>query len=236
MITRAAAVAGWLVTGHAAIGCLYYLFLQVPESNAWMLAASALIVVSAVWLTGVVDMTALLAFAEDGPMRSALGTALGRAWLIVFPLGLFAAIWWATGEAAAWHTRYSGQIDAEIISRTGWTRTAWLHAAIGWTLAALRWVVGLSLAAALTTSLAKVGIAGLRPRWMRHGLRWKPLLVTAAAIALGLWLPWQAIYWRPAWLPPNWIQPAFAAAKLLVLFVVSQLAWAAVLRAAARQR
>jgi len=236
MITRAAAVAGWLAAGHAAVGCLYWLFLQVPESNAWMLAASFVLVLTSLWLTGVIEMTALLALAEDGPMRGALGTALGRAWMIVFPLGLFVAMWWATGEAAAWHARYSGQIDAEIIARTGWTRTAWLHAAVGWLLAFLRWVAGLSLAAALAASLAKEGIAGLRPRWMRHALRWKPLLATAAAVTLGLWLPWQAAIWRPASLPPNWFQPAFAAGKLLVLFVVAQLAWAVVLRSAARQR
>jgi len=122
MIARAAAVAGWLAAGHAAVGCLYWLFLQVPESNAWMLAASFVLVLTSLWLTGVIEMTALLALAEDGPMRGALGTALGRAWMIVFPLGLFVAMWWATGEAAAWHARYSGQIDAEIIARTGWTR------------------------------------------------------------------------------------------------------------------
>jgi hypothetical protein len=76
----------------------------------------------------------------------------------------------------------------------------------------------------------------MQPRWVSRALRPRVLAVTAAAVGLGLWLPWQAVYWRPAWLPPSWAQPAFAAVKLLVLFGVTQLAWAAVLRAAARQR
>jgi len=120
-----------------------------------------------------------------------------------------------------------GPDDAEIIARTGWTRTAWLHAAVG--LAAgcpamgRRAVAGGGLAA----SLAKEGIAGLRPRWMRHALRWKPLLATAAAVTLGLWLPWQAAIWRPASLPRTG-SAGIRAGKLLVLFVVAQLAWAVV--------
>jgi hypothetical protein len=71
---------------------------------------------------------------------------------------------------------------------------------------------------------------------VRRGLRLRALAVTAAALAAGVWWPWQAAYWRPAFLPPNWTQPAVAAVKLAVLFAVAQLAWAIVLRVAARER
>jgi hypothetical protein len=235
VIRRVAAVAGWLVAGHALLGLLYWLLLQLPESNAWMLASSLLVLLAAVWLAGVVEMTALLAFAVDGPMRSALGPALRRAWLIVLPCLLFAAFWWLTGAAASWHARYAGQVDAAIIARTGWTRTAWLHEAAAWLIAAVRWVVGVSLTASFAGALATGGLRGLHPRWAVRGLRWRPLAVTAAAVAVGVWLPLQAAYWRPAFLPPNWVEPAFAAAKLAVLYVITQLAWAVVLRTAARQ-
>lgn len=233
-MTRYRGTLAWLCIGHAVLAGLYWLLLQIPESNAWMLAASGFVILAAVWLTGVIEMTASLALAADAPLRSAFRTVLCRAWMVVFPLALFAAIWWATGEAAAWHARYSGQIDAEIIARTGWTRTSWLHTAVGWLLAFLRWAAGVSLAAALTVALANEGMAGLRPRWMRHALRWKALLATAAAITLGVWLPWQVAYWRPEALPPTWVQPAFAAVKLAVMFVLAQVAWAAILRTAAR--
>jgi len=235
VITRVTAVAGWLFVGHAVLGWLYWLLLQIPESNAWMLAFSLLVLVVAVWLAGVVEMAALLAFVVDGPARGALAPALRRAWLIVVPFAVFAAVWWLTGEAADWHGRYRGQIDAEIIARTGWTRTAWLHRAADWLVAVVRWVLGTSLATALATALARQGWRGLHPRWLRRGLRWRPIVVIAAAGVIGLWLPWRAAHWRPVFLPPNWMEPAFAAAKLLVLFAVAQLAWAVVLRAAARQ-
>jgi hypothetical protein len=236
VIARLAAVAGWLVAGHAAAGSLFWLLLQIPESNAWMLAASLCAVLAAVWLAGVVEMTALLALAVDGPMSGALAAARRRAWLILAPIGVFAAMWWLTGAAAAWHARAAGQIDAELIARTGWTRTAGLHTAAGWIIAFFRWAAGLSLAAALTSALAKDGWKGLQPRWVPRGLRPRPLAITAAALAAGVWWPWQAAYWRPGFLPPNWTQPAFAAVKLAVLFAVANLAWAVVLRAAARER
>jgi hypothetical protein len=159
-----------------------------------------------------------------------------RAWLILVPIGLFAATWWLTGAAAAWHARASGQIDAWIIARTGWTRTAGLHTAVGWMVAFVRWAAGLSLAAALTSALARDGLNGLRRRWVPRGLRPRALAITAAALVAGVWWPWQAAYWRPGFLPPNWAQPAFAAVKLAVLFVVAHVAWAVVLRAAARER
>lgn len=236
MNTRVAAVAAWLFAGHAVLVLLYWLLLQIPESNAWMLALSLLVLLAAVWLAGVTEIAALLALATDGPMGSAVAPALRRAWLIVLPAALFAAVWWLTGEATAWHARHRGQIDAEVIARTGWTRTAWLHAAADSLAAAARWVFGTSLAAALAAALAREGWRGLRPRWARLGLRWRPLAATAVALAIGVWLPWRAAPWRPAFLPPNWLEPAFAAIKLLVLFALAQVAWAVVLRSAARQR
>jgi hypothetical protein len=234
VITRILAVAGWLVAGHALLGALYWFFLQIPESNAWMLASSLLVLLAAMWLAGVIQMTAVLAFAVDGPMRRALPAAVRRAWLVVLPLAVFAAAWWLTDAAASWHTRHAGQIDAAVIARTGWTRTGWLHEAAVWTLALLRWVVGTSLAAALAAALATEGLRGARPHGVRRGLRWRPLLITAAAVVLGWWGPLRAADWRPTSLPPNWVEPAFAAAKLAVLFAVAQLAWAVVLWAAAR--
>lgn len=235
MITRILAVAGWLIAGHALLGALYWFFLQIPESNVWMLATSLLVLLAAMWVAGAIQMTAILAFAVDGPMRGALAAALRRAWLVVFPVAVFTAAWWLTDEAASWHARYAGQIDAAIIARTGWTRTGWLHEAAVWALALLRWVVGASLAAALAAALATGGLRGARPRWVRRGLRWRPLLVTAAAVVLGWWVPLRAVDWRPTFLPPNWVEPAFAAIKLALLFAVAQLAWAVVLWAAARE-
>jgi hypothetical protein len=128
-----------------------------------------------------------------------------------------------------------GQIDAWIIAKLGWTKTAGLHTSMAWMIAFVRYGIGTSLAVALLASLSSQGLRGATSSWLRRGLAWKPLLIIAAVLFAGVWLPWQAAYWRPASLPPTWVQPAFAAAKLGVLFLVGNLAWAVVLRTASRQ-
>jgi hypothetical protein len=100
-----------------------------------MLASSLLVLLAAMWLAGLIQMTAILAFAVDGPMRGALAAAVRRAWLVVLPVAVVAAAWGLTDAAASWHARSAGQIDAAIIARTGWTRTGWLHETAAWVLA-----------------------------------------------------------------------------------------------------
>ena len=233
-MTRMRATVAWLCAGHALAGGLYWLLLQVPESNAWMLAASALTVFAALLLMGVVETTAVLGLTTVEPMGVALRTALRRGWLIVFPLVVFGCIWLIARDVQDWLTRNASQIDAWIIAKTGWTRTAGLHTGLAWLVAFVRYGVGTSLAVSLLAALASRGLPGLASDWVRAGFRWKRLLPVSAALLVGVWLPWQAVYWRPASLPPTWIQPAFAAVKLMVLFVVANLAWAAVLRSARR--
>lgn len=235
MSARILAAVAWLCAGHAVLAGLYWLLLQIPESNVWMLGASLAVVLAAAWLTGIVEMTALLTTGAAGSMRASARASIRRAWLIVLPLALFAAVWWLTGFAVDAHARHSGQIDAWMIAKTGWTRTARLHESLAWLLAFVRYGVGTSLAVALMGALATGGPRGLASRWIAGGLAWKPLTVTSLALLVGIWLPWQAVYWRPASLPPTWVQPAFAALKLLALYVVANLAWAVVLRTAPRQ-
>jgi hypothetical protein len=234
-MTRARAIVAWLAAGHILVGGLYWLLLQVPESNAWMLVASLLIVLAALVMTGVIEATAILAWTASEPMGVALKTALLRAWLVVLPLAVFGCVWWLTGTAQDWLTRHAGEIDAWIIAKAGWTKTAGLHTSLAWALAFVRYGVGTSLAVALLGSVSRQGLHGVTSPWPRHGLAWKPLAIVAAVLFVGVWLPWQAVYWRPASLPPTWVQPAFAAVKLGVLYVVGNLAWAVVLRTASRQ-
>jgi hypothetical protein len=231
---RMRATLAWLCAGHALAGGLYWLLLQVPESNAWMLAASALTVFAVLVLLGVVETTAVLGLTTVEPMGAALKTALRRWWLMIFPLVVFGCIWLITGDVQRWLTRDASQIDAWIIARTGWTRTAGLHTGLAWLVAFVRYGIGASLAVSLLAALASRGLRGLASDWVRTGFGWKRILTVSAAQLIGLWLPWQAVYWRPASLPPTWVQPAFAAVKLTVLFVVANLAWALILRSARR--
>ena len=234
-MARVLAVLAWLCAGHAVVGGLYWLLLNIPESNAWMLGASLAVVLAAVWMAGLVEMTAMLALGGDLPPTSAPRRAAGRAWLIAFPIVVFAAIWWVAGSAADWHARHAGEIDAWLIAKAGWTRTAWLHSGLTWLLAFVRYGIGTSLALALLASVSAGSLRGIGAAWIPRGLAWRHLLVISLALLVGLWLPWQAVYWRPASLPSTWVQPAFAAAKLLVLYVIGNLAWAVALRTAARQ-
>ena len=235
MTTRTRAIVAWLVAGHLLVGGLYWLLIQVPESNAWMLASSAAIVFATLLLGGIIESTAILAWTSSEPMSAALTTALRRAWLVVLPLAVIGCVWWLTGAADNWLARHAGQIDAWIIAKTGWTRTAALHTSLAWVVAFIRYGIGTSLAVGLLASLAKRGLRGATSSWLRRALAWRPLLIIAAVLFVGVWLPWQAVYWRPASLPPTWVQPAFAAVKLGVLYLVGNLAWAVVLRTAARQ-
>lgn len=234
-MTRTRAIVAWLVAGHLLVGGLYWLLLQVPESNAWMLAASLAIVLATLLLGGVIEETAILAWTASEPMGVALKTAFLRAWLVVLPLAVFGCVWWLTGAADNWLARHAGQIDAWIIAKVGWTGTAGLHTTMAWVVAFVRYGIGTSLAVALLASLATQGLCGATSSWLRRGLAWKPLVIISAVLLAGVWVPWQAAYWRPASLPATWVQPAFASVKLIVLYVVGNLAWAVVLRTASRQ-
>jgi len=232
--TRFRTVLAWLVVGHAVVGGLYWLLLQIPESNAWMLLASALVVLAAVFLFGVVEFVAALGLTSDTPMKAAVRLGLRRWWLIIFPLVVFGCIGLIMGSVQRWLTLNAGQFDAWLMARTGWTRTAGLHASLGWLVAFVRDGVGTSLAVSLLAALASRGPRGLSSDWVRAGLGWKRIVTVSLALLAGFWLPWQAVYWRPASLPSSWIEPAFAAVKLGVLYFVANVAWALVLRRAAR--
>ena len=66
MIKRGMAIAVWLIVGHAILGALYWLLLQIPESNVFMLVVSLLIVIiMLVWAGAVQAANRLRAQAEQ---------------------------------------------------------------------------------------------------------------------------------------------------------------------------
>ena len=94
----------------------------------------------------------------------------------------------------------------------------------------MQFVVGTSLAVTLLTIGAAESIADVvRLRWIPRGLHWLQLVVVAVAMFGLVWLPWQAVYWRPASLPPTSMQIVFAVAKLIAIGVLMHLGWALVL-------
>jgi hypothetical protein len=102
------------------------------------------------------------------------------------------------------------------------------------TLFALRWGVTLSLSVAVLAAGVFAGGRGvLNGRWLGRGLRPTAMLLTLACVVVFVWLPWQAVYWRPAGLAAS-AEPAFVAAKLAAVALVASLGWALILGAGAR--
>ncbi len=128
------------------------------------------------------------------------------------------------------------RMDAAIMAGTGITRTAWLHTAIAWAVWFVRYGIGLSVAVTLMLAAATGGVrVVLGLGWPRRGLAPLQILAVALIVLLFMVLPWQAVYWRPASLPPNWLEPAFVTTKLLALYLVIHLGWALVLGTVARR-
>jgi hypothetical protein len=230
------AITGWLVIGHAILGGLYWLLLQIPESNVLMLTASALTAAAILVGVGLVSATGLAWWSSSG-FGAAAGTGVRRtAWGIaaVAVAGLF---WFATGLITTWHAGHATEFDAWFLASFGWTDVSWFHVTFGWIQWFVRYVFGVGLALAL---LAAAVLGGARAvvsiRWAARAFHWQTVLITTFAMLVGFYLPWQFVVpWRPASLPPTWVQPAFAAVKLGVVFIVMNAAWAIVLRRVAAQ-
>lgn len=235
-MTRLAAIAGWLVVGHAAAAALFWALLHIPESSIWTLALSAATAAALVAIACWVHASAAAAWDRAAtPARAAL-VGLRRAPAALLAAALFALFWWATAEALEWQQRVAGQIDAAFIARTGSPRTGWVHATIFWTVQFVRWSLGLTLSVALLASFVADGPRTLaRAEWVRRGLSPRRWLTVTFWFVLLLAIPWQVVYWRPRGLSVA-LEPWFVAGKLGVLAVAAAIGWALVLRAAADRR
>jgi hypothetical protein len=225
---RFLALVGWVATGHAAIGALYWALLQVPESNSVMLALSVCLVLLLVFTTAVVEITGLLAW--TGRLRDAVGRAVrGTPWIIPAAL-LFALIWWATTSLDAWYGQHASQVDAWLLLKLKWTRTAWIHQLVGRVVWFLCYGVGLSMTLSLLARTTAQGRHALQSAaWLRQALGWRQLVPVAILVWAAAVLPWTLAYWRPQSLP-TWLEPTFVAAKLLALYLVASIAWTGLLR------
>lgn len=229
MTRRLLAIAGWLAAGHAVLAGLYWLLLAIPESNVPMLAASALSVVAAVLVFGWIEAVGLLAWQLEARPRELLRRGVGTAPGVWLGAALFVAAWCLVAYAQAHWDSYRGEIDAWLMAQFGWANAGWLHAALRWLLAFVRFL-GLSLAVSLAWAFALNGFAGIRSaRWTRDAFSLRRLLALAGILVAFFWLPWLAAAWRPAWLAPNWQETTFVVLKLGILYLLANIGWALVL-------
>jgi hypothetical protein len=231
------AIVAWLVAGHVILGGLYWALLQTPESNLFMLATSALLVVAMLLGAGIVEGVGLMGWQHPGGVAGLIGGVSRRVFWVVPALAVFAAIWWATGAYLRYFAGHAGEIDAWFIAQTGWVRTAWFHVSVQWIGYFLRFVVGTSLALSLFAAGLAENWAGIaRVGWLARACSWRTLAIVGLAL-LAMWAgPWQLAYWRPSGLPSTWVQPTFAGAKLVMLFLVVNALWALVLWAIGRAK
>ena len=236
MIKRGFVVTAWVVVGHAMLGALYWLLLQIPESNVLMLAASLLVVLAAVGGTGLVEATALAGLRSGTGPAAALAVGIRRAAWVVGPILVFSALWWGTGFCGDWLGAMRGEIDAWFIATFGWTEAQGVHTALGWLLWFVRYPVAVALAVSLMASITDAGLGGIRTAtWLARAFHWRTLVVLTAALFVGFYLTWEYVVpWRPASLPVSWVQPAFAAVKLAAVFIVMNAAWTVALACAGR--
>jgi hypothetical protein len=233
--SRALAIVGCLLVGHAAAGGLFWALVNVPESNIAMLALSVLVAVLLLIVLSWAETGALLAWDQG----VTLGCAARRGLTSVMPFLAGALVfwffWWLTARADAWHTAYAGEIDAWWMAKTESARTGWIHSGIAILLWLIRYVIGVSLAvAALSAGALRGGRALVSFAWVRRGLSLRQLGPLGLAIVVLILLPLRAVYWRPESIPPNALEMTLVIARLAAIYVVANAGWALVLRAGAR--
>lgn len=217
-----------VMAGGAMAGGLFWALLNVPESNALALAASAVLVVLApltAWLAA--GCSALIL--REGPRARLARRTLVSIPAFVVGLALFALLWWFTGAAGSWWQQHNGEIDAFVISRVGTARTAWLHSGSGWLLWFIRWALGTSIVVGLLASTTAGGVRAL-PRGLWLAVRPLPLVATTVAGLLIVEVLWRLAEWTPSRMPPVSLEPLFVAVKLAVVYVAAAIVATMVLR------
>ena len=233
MIALTARLVVWLGLGITIGLALYWTFLTTPESNLAVLALSGLLAIALVVVSGVTVNGAVLATRRGALTRATLGDALRGMPSFVLALVPAAVLWWVAAGAAAWAEAHAGEISAWFIATFGWADVTWLFPASAWALAWVRWIVGPVLSLSLLAALLGHGASGLAPaRWCAPVWHWRVLGLATTWALLLVALPWQAAVWRPIGVPPTWIEPALAAARLAAVALVMTVGLVLVIRAA----
>jgi hypothetical protein len=234
-LSRASAIVGCLLGGHAVAATLCWSLVNVPESNVAMLALSVAVTGALILVLSWTERTALLAWESTVPFRRAAQRGVAGVTTFVAAALVFGLLWWLTARAEAWHAAHAGEIDAWWIAQTGSAKTGWIGAGATILLWLVRYLVGVSLAvAALSAGTILGGRAILSPGWVGRGLSLRQIGPTGLAMVVFVLLPLQAVHWRPALIPPTWVEAAFVAVRLGTIYLAVNVGWALVLRAGAR--
>ena len=221
---KLALVTAWILIGAAFTAAAYWGFLSTPESSVLALIAQAALMLVAIALLSV-TINGAIALWVNGPSAAAVRRSIARVGAVVPALLVFALFWWIAYRLDTWVALRNGAINAWFIARFGWDDVSWLFTAIGLFTTWLRWVFGGLLAVSLMGGLGVIGWrAGVRPQWVRRGIRPRTLIAATLYFVGLIVLPWTYLVpWRPEWVPPTSAEMAF---------IVTKLSFAAILMAA----
>lgn len=216
-----------LAVGSSVAAALFWTLINVPESNVFTLSLSALLVPLFLVTIGITTAMAA-ALAQGVAFRAAGRRAVAALPGFVAGLAIFALLWWLTGSVDEWWRDHRGEMDAWLLRQFGATRTAFLHVTVFWMTWLVRWALGLSVILGLVTAGT---LSGWRAsgRGLRLAVRLLPFAATAVGVVVVNESVWRLASWRPTFLPPNWVEPAFAVTKIVVLYTVAVAMAAAIL-------
>lgn len=235
MIAAVLRTALWIGVVDALAGAALIAFLYTPESNLLMLGASALLVLLAAVLLVLSSASAAHGLVHHRAPWTSLGAGARRLPVLLFALVVLGVICGSAGWFERWWMANAGQVDAAAIAAGDVTRTGWLHTAVHWIVVLIQWVlVPAWLAACLAWVAGYETRDVLTLKWLTAGLHWRLVLVTLLAVVLLVWMPWRWVYWRPKAVPVSTVEVAFTILKLVVIYALSQVAWALSLYTAAR--
>jgi hypothetical protein len=214
MIRRVLRVALLLGAGAGMVGALYWGFLNTPESRVPTLALSAILALLAVLLAAVLVNAAVL-LALGHAARGAASIAARRVHWSLAAVAIVALAGWGATRWQRWIADHSGEISAWFISTFDWSDATPLLQAATYLGRWVQWVlVPVAMVAAVACGLQQGARAVGSLSWIRAAWHWKPLLIATAAFVVLVALPLRLAFWRPAGLPPNWIEGAVAGLRL----------------------
>jgi hypothetical protein len=222
--------------GTTVVTCLYWGFLNTPESTVAALALSLLLALAAVTLAAATINLVLLAWTAESVSTALVRRAGRQVPAGLLPLLFLAAAWWVVLRVEGWLELRSGEISAWFIAQFGWADVSWLFRAAALIGLWLRWVV---------TPLAALV-------WWRRilGGTWQPssaaikevvnprrILEATVIVCLLVWVPWRHLVpWRPTALTPGTQELVFVGAKLALVALLGALASTLLVRTAAIAR
>jgi hypothetical protein len=236
-VIRPALVAAlWLLGGSVVSGGLFWWLLNTSEATAFTLALSALLAVASFTAAARALTGAVAVWHRTDGTAHRRGAAWWLVWLVAMLVGH--ALWFAMHAGLDWLGDHAGELSAWAIVQFDVSDITPLLTAvemIGSWVATV--VVGFVMVTCGAAALEDERQPGWLARALRHALHPLRLMVVSAVMVLTVVVPQQSLlYAVPRGLPPTWVQPALAAAKLGLMAILAAAGAALVLRLAVAAR